>query len=125
MSPIRLERIESAMRAVIEFAEAFNRHDPEGMVHLISDDCVLDKAAPRPDGALLVGRNQIAGFLKEVHRESPQATMEVEEVFGMGSRCVLRWKYRMADSEGDGLRGVDLFTVRNGLICEILIYTKG
>jgi hypothetical protein len=38
MSPIRMSRLESAMRLVLAFNEAFNRHDVAGMLQLMSDE---------------------------------------------------------------------------------------
>jgi hypothetical protein len=43
MSPIRMSKIESGMRVVLEFNEAFNRHDVTGMMQLLSDDCVFEE----------------------------------------------------------------------------------
>ena len=48
MSPIRMSRIESAIRIVLDFYEAFNRHDVAGMSKLLSDDCVIESASPLP-----------------------------------------------------------------------------
>lgn len=44
-------------------------------------------------------------------------------MFGMGYRCVMRWKYSWGD-EGD-VRGVDIFQVKDDLIREKLSYVKG
>jgi hypothetical protein len=45
MSPTRLSRLESAMRVVLEFNEAFNRHDVAGMMLLMSRDSVDTKTS--------------------------------------------------------------------------------
>jgi hypothetical protein len=37
MSPIRMSKLEAAMRVVLAFNEAFNRHDVPGMMQLMSD----------------------------------------------------------------------------------------
>ena len=52
---------------------------------------------------------------------------EVEEAFGLGFRCVLRWKDSWVDRDGERMqeRGVDIFDVRNGSIKEQLSYMKG
>jgi hypothetical protein len=61
MSPIRMARLESGVRVVLAFNEAFNRHDVAGMMRLMSDDCVgVTSARPsamlrerKPFGALM------------------------------------------------------------------------
>ena len=52
-----------------------------------------------------------------------EAHIEVEEVSGIGLRCILRWKCTGLGE--DAARGVDIFRVENGLIREMLSYIKG
>lgn len=127
MSPTRLSRMESAMRVVLEFHEAFNRHDVAGMMRLMSDDCLFESTAPAPDGAVYEGKEAVARFWQDFFRESPQAHMRIEEIFGLGTRCILRWRYEGTggvDSTGHA-RGVDIFQVRNDLIDRQFSYMKG
>lgn len=99
---MKLARIESGIRAVLEFVQAFNRRDIAAMLQLSSDDCRLESAAPAPD-----------------------ARIEVEESFGFGFRCVVRWRCEWTSPAGqERLRGADIFQVRNGLIGEHLSYVK-
>ena len=46
MSPIRMARLESAIRVVLAFNAAFNRHDVAGMMQRMSDDCVFENTDP-------------------------------------------------------------------------------
>ena len=122
MSPIRMAKIESAIRLVLQFNEAFNRHDVAGMMKLMSEDCVFENTDPAPDGTLYSGKEAVTRFWQDFFRESPQAHIDIEEIFGMGNRCIMRWKY----SWGEGhVRGVDIFKVEEGLITEKLSYVKG
>ena len=122
MSPIRMSKIESAMRLVLQFNEAFNRHDVAGMMQLMSDDCVFENTDPAPDGTVYSGKEVVTRFWQDLFRESPQAHIDIEEIFGMGNRCIMRWKY----SWGEGhVRGVDVFKLKDGLISEKLSYVKG
>jgi len=114
MSPIRMSKIESGVRAVLEFNEAFNRHDVAGMMKCLSDDCVLEDA----NNNSYSGKESIIRFYQDLFSESPQANIEIEEIFGLGLRVVMRWKY-------DNARGVDVFKLKDGLICEKLSYVKG
>ena len=127
MSPIRLSRLESAIRVVLEFNEAFNRHDVTGMMRLMSDDCVFENTVPAPDGTPYSGKEAVTQFWQDFFRESPQAHIKIEEIFGLGYRCIMRWRYDWVDAAGikGHVRGVDIFQVKNGAICEKLSYVKG
>lgn len=127
MSPARMARIESALRVVLAFNEAFNCHDVAGMMQLMSDDCVFENTEPAPDGAVYSGKESVTQFWQNFFHLSPQAHIEIEEIFGLGARCIMRWKYNWVDSAGEKghVRGVDIFHVRNGFICEKLSYVKG
>jgi steroid delta-isomerase-like uncharacterized protein len=127
MSPIRMSRIESAMRVVLAFNEAFNRHDVAGMMQLMSDDCVFENTNPAPDGTVYSGKEAVTQFWQDFFRESPQAHIEIEDIFGLDKRCVMRWRYDWVDATGQKghVRGADIFKVMDGLICEKLSYVKG
>lgn len=122
MSPVRMEKIESDIRLVLEFNDAFNRHDVDGMMKLMSKDCIFENTAPAPDGTVYSGKAAVTQFWQDFFREAPKAQIEIEEIFGMGNHCIMRWKY----SWGEGhVRGVDIFKVEDGLIREKLSYVKG
>lgn len=127
MSPIKMAKIESSMRVVMEFNEAFNRHDVDGMMKLMTDDCVFENTEPSPDGTVYSGKEVVTKFWRDFFNESPHAHIEIEEIFGMGNRCVMRWRYEWTDAAGvkGHVRGVDIFQVREGLISEKFSYVKG
>jgi predicted SnoaL-like aldol condensation-catalyzing enzyme len=127
MSPARMAKLEVAMRIVLEFNEAFNRHDVPGMMRLMSDDCVFENTDPAPDGTVYSGKEAVTQFWQEFFRESPRARIEIEEIFGLGNRCIMRWKYHWLDPAGQEghVRGVDIFQVKEGFISEKFSYVKG
>ncbi len=127
MSPIRMSRIESALRVVLEFNEAFNRHDVPGMMQLMSEDCIFENTHPAPDGTVYSGKEVVTQFWQDFFRESPHAHIEVEDIVGLGLRCVMLWRYEWVDAAGQKghVRGVDIFQVKEGLISEKLSYVKG
>lgn len=127
MSPARMDRLETAMRVVLAFNEAFNRHDVAGMMRLMSEDCIFENTAPAPDGSRYTGQAAVTRFWETFFSESPQAHIEIEEIFGLGLRCIMRWRYEWVDSAGQKghVRGVDIFRVGDGLIQEKLSYVKG
>lgn len=127
MSPIRMARIETGLRAVIAFTEAFNRHDVPAMMKLMTDDCVFEDTNPAPDGAVYKGKQVVTRFWEDFFRESPNAKIKIEEIFGLGMRCVMHWRYDWEDCQGNMgyVRGVDVYKIKEGLICEKLSYVKG
>jgi predicted SnoaL-like aldol condensation-catalyzing enzyme len=122
-----MERIESAVRVVIAFNEAFNRHDVAGMMQLMSADCVFENTAPPPDGAVYSGKAAITQYWQDFFSQSPHAHIKIEKIFGLGIHCIMRWRYDWVDEAGNAghTRGVDIFRVQNNLISEKLSYVKG
>ena len=111
---------------VTRFNDAFNRHDVDGVMALMTNDCVFDSTRPPPDGERLVGQGKGRACWEEFFRRSPQARFEAEEVFAAGDRCVVRWTYHwIRDGKPGHVRGVDLFRVRDGRVAEKLSYVKG
>jgi len=126
MNPTRMSRIESAIRIVLEFNQALNCHDVKGMMQLMSDDCVFENASPAPDGSVYSGKAELTKYWQNFFSESPRAHVEIEDIFGLGFRCIMRWRYDWVDSTGKKghIRGVDLFELKQGLICKCWSYLK-
>lgn len=124
---MKMAKIEAAMRVTLAFHDALNRHDVPAMMALMTDDCVFENTSPAPDGTSYAGKEAVTQFWQDFFRDSPQAHIHVEEIFGLGWRCVLRWRYEWVDAVGQPghVRGVDIFTVKDGLISEKLSYVKG
>ncbi|PKO04088.1 MAG: nuclear transport factor 2 family protein [Chloroflexi bacterium HGW-Chloroflexi-3] len=127
MTPTRLFRIEATTRIVLKFNNAFNRHNVLEMMQLMSDDCVFENTNPPPDGMIYSGKDEVTQFWHKFFLDSPHAYIEIEEIYGLGMHCVIRWKYYWIDANGDKghVRGGDFFKVKNGLISEKLSYVKG
>lgn len=127
MSPARMAKLEESMRIVLAFNDAFNKHDVAGMMKFMSEDCVFENTDPAPDGTRYSGKEAVTQFWQDFFRDSPQAHIDIEEIFSLGARCVMRWKYSWVDSSGQPVhvRGVDIFKARHGLLIEKLSYVKG
>jgi uncharacterized protein (TIGR02246 family) len=112
---------------VIRFNDALNARDLDGMMALMSDDCVFENTAPPPDGTRFSGSARVRAFWAEFFASSSSATIEIEEIAAWGDRCVMRWTYRWVDPAGQGghIRGIDLYRVQDGRISEKLSYVKG
>ena len=114
--------------AVIErFNEAFNRHDVDAVMALMTDDCVFENTYPPPDGERYEGRAAVRGFWERLFRSTPDARFTFEEIFAAGDRCAQRWRYDFTGGDGrpGHIRGVDILRVRDGKVAEKLSYVKG
>jgi len=127
MSPARMEKLESALRTVLAYNEAYNRQDVPGMLQHLSEDCIFDEPDPPPQGRRLQGQEALVIFIQDHFARYPQAHLHIEEAYGMGLHCVLRWQREWQDAAGvkQHLRGVDIFKFKDGLICEKFSYVKG
>ena len=124
---MKMAKIEAAMRVTLAFNDAFNRHDISAMMALMTDDCVFENTSPAPDGTVYQGKEAVTQFWRDFFHASPEARIQIEEIFGLGWHCVLRWRYDWVNAAGEPghVRGVDIFTVKDGLISEKLSYVKG
>ena len=127
MSPVRMPKVEAAMRIVLAFNDAFNRHDVPEMMKRMSENCVFENTDPAPDGTRYAGKASVTQFWQNFFDESPNARIDIEEIFSLGNRCIMRWNYSWKDAEGKKghVRGVDIFRVEDGLIAEKFSYVKG
>ena len=122
------QRDESAatLEAMNRFNEAFNRHDVDSLMSLMTDDCMFENTRPPPDGERYVGQPRVRAFWEQFFARSPQAHFATEEIFAAGSRCVVRWVYSWTREGARGhVRGVDIFRVRDGRVAEKRSYVKG
>lgn len=112
---------------VLRFNDALNARDLDGMMALMTPDCVFENTYPPPDGARYQGQAAVRAFWEHFFQTSTAATIEPEELFAAGNRCVMRWVYRWVDAAGTPghVRGVDLYTIAEGLIAAKLSYVKG
>ena len=127
MSQFATDSVTEATLATVErFNEIFNRHDVDGIMAAMTDDCVFDSTRPTPDGERFVGQSAVRGFWTAFFARSPAANFETEEIYACGDRCVVRWVYHwVRDGVAGHVRGVDVFKVRGGKVAEKLSYVKG
>jgi len=116
-----------ATRAVVErFSDAINRQDLEDVAAMLHDDTVFENTSPAPDGTRIEGKALVRAFWGKWFANNPGARFEAEEIFAAGDRCTVRWIYRKRrEGKPWHLRGVDVFTVRDGKILAKLSYVKG
>jgi ketosteroid isomerase-like protein len=106
---------------VARFNAAFAARDVDAIMRLMTGDCVFEDTAP-PDGGRHVGAAAVRAAWERLFAGSPDAGFTTEEVVEAGDRVVVRWRYQYT---GGHVRGVDLFTIRDGLVAEKRAYVKG
>ena len=113
----------SAEEILGRFHDAWNRHDLPAALAMTSTNCVFEETIA---GERSVGHAELEAVWKPIFAD-PSTRITVEESFTAaesfmsGTRVVQRWRFDW--SEGC-VRGVDLLTVRDGLITEKLAYVK-
>jgi len=117
----------TTLDVIDRFNEAFNRHDVEGIMALMTNDVVFENTSPRPDGERYDGQESVRGFWEQFFASSPNARFDTEDIFAGVNRCTVRWIYNWIDADGKPghVRGVDVFRVRDGKVAEKLSYVKG
>lgn len=112
---------ETAIETVDRFNQAWGAHDLDATIAMTTPDCIFDATGPAPDGARCEGTDQIRAAWTPIFADA-NTVFTVEEMFAADDRVVQRWRY---DWDGGHVRGVDLFTIRDGLVAEKLSYVKG
>ena len=117
---------DSTLDVVNRFNDAINRHDAAAVAALLSDDTVFENTGPVPDGTRIEGKAAVTAFWEKWFVSNPDARFEAEEVIVAGDRCTVRWIYRkMRDGKPWHLRGIDVFTIRDGKVAAKFAYVKG
>jgi uncharacterized protein (TIGR02246 family) len=119
-------RATAALDVIDRFNDAFNKHNVDGVMALMTDDCVFETTEP-PDGKRYQGQEAIRTAWTDFFASSPDAFFEWEEIFAAGDRAVVRWRYRWTHDNGTKghVRGVDVMKVRDGKVAEKFSYVKG
>lgn len=114
--------------AVIDaFNAAFNGHNLDAVMALMTEDCIFENTYPAPDGTRYSGQTDVRAAFADFFASSPHARFVSEDIFASEDRCVVRWVYQWQAEPGeqDHVRGVDIFRIRDGRVAEKLSYVKG
>ena len=117
----------SALAIITAFNAAFNRHDVDGLMSLMTEDCIFENTSPPPDGTRCEGQAAVRATFEAIFAASPRLTFDYEETVALGERGFVRWVYSWDNGSHDRghIRGVDLLRLRDGKIVEKLSYVKG
>lgn len=101
------------------FGDAWNRHDIDGLMSFMSDDCVFQTAGgPDACGARHVGTEAVRKAFAAAWATLPDAKWLNAKHFVQGDFGVSQWTF--CGTAADGTRvetdGVDLFTFKDGKI---------
>ncbi|MEI6116988.1 MAG: nuclear transport factor 2 family protein [Burkholderiales bacterium] len=112
------ERLETMLKA---FGQAFNRHDADALVAMMTGDCVFRMAmGSDPNGTEVKGREAVRQAFLQTFKNFPDARWVPRAPdFVAGNRGVSEWTFQ-ATRKSDGVRfdmaGLDVFTFRDGKI---------
>ncbi len=110
-----------------EFAEAWNRHDCEALLAMVTDDCVFETSfGPHPYGDRHKGKSALRVAFPRIWEMFRDARWEDATHVVCGERGFSEWTFRGTDRSGEKIemRGVDIFTFSDGKICRKDTYRK-
>jgi len=110
-----------------EFADAWNRHDVDALMAVMTDDCVFEASAgPDVCGTRYEGREHVRKGFAEVFASFPDAHWAGARHFINGNRGVSEWTFTGTGADGRRIEvtGCDLFTFNNGKIAIKNSYRK-
>jgi steroid delta-isomerase-like uncharacterized protein len=101
------------------FAEAWNRHDLDALMSMMTVDCVFEASAGDDvEGARHQGQEAVRAAFAAVFEQYPDAHWGGARHFVMANRGVSEWTFTGTSSNGKRVevKGCDLFTLENGKI---------
>lgn len=110
-----------------ELFDAFNRHDLDGVLACMTEDCVFEGAAgPEAYGARFVGHEAVGAAFEGVWTTFPDVQWANDTHFAADGLGVSQWT--LVGTREDGVRieadGVDLFTFRDGKVATKKAFRK-
>ena len=109
------------------FAEAWNRHDLDALMSMMTDDCVFEASAgPDVDGRRSEGNQAVRAAYAAVFDAFHDAHWAHARHLVAGNRGVSEWTFTGTNPDGRRVEvnGCDLFTFRDGKIAIKNSYRK-
>jgi steroid delta-isomerase-like uncharacterized protein len=109
------------------FADAWNRHDLDALMAMMTDDCVFQASAgPQADGQRSEGKPAVRAAYAAVFDTFPDARWANARHFIVDNRGVSEWTFTGTQRDGKRVEvtGCDLFTFRDGKIAVKNSYRK-
>src|ERR1043166_18889 len=80
---------DTTLAVIDRFNTAFNRHDVDAVMALMTDDCVFETTGPGPDGKRCEGQAAVRAAWVDFFAASPTDAFTAEEMFAAGDRGVV------------------------------------
>jgi steroid delta-isomerase-like uncharacterized protein len=109
------------------FADAWNRHDLDALMSMMTYDCVFEASAgPQVDGQRSEGKPAVRAAYAAVFEAFHDAHWASARHFIAGNRGVSEWTFTGTHNDGKRVEvtGCDLFTFRDGKIAIKNSYRK-
>lgn len=109
------------------FADAFNTHDLDAIMNLMTEDCIFQASAgPDVDGEKFTGQAEVRKAFEDVFTTFPDARWNDPQHFIIGDRGVTEWTFTGTRINGSKVEvtGCDIFTFSNGKIAVKNSYRK-
>ena len=109
------------------FADAWNRHDLDALMSMMTDDCVFEASAgPQVDGKRSEGQQAVRAAYAAVFEAFHDAHWASARHFIVGHRGVSEWTFTGTQKDGRRVEvtGCDLFTFRDAKIAIKNSYRK-
>jgi steroid delta-isomerase-like uncharacterized protein len=106
---------------------AWNAHDVDALLALMTHDCIFDAAAgTAAHGRRHVGHDALRAAFLAIFKAFPDARWDEAVHFASGDRGGSAWIFRGAGLDGRAVevRGIDLLGFRDGRICHKDTYRK-
>ena len=116
-----------SLELLARFADAWNRHDLDGLMAMMTDDCVFEASAgPQVSGQRSEGREAVRAAYAAVFVAFPDAHWADPRHLVFGNRGVSEWTFTGTQRDGKRVEvtGCDLFTLRDGRIAIKNSYRK-
>jgi steroid delta-isomerase-like uncharacterized protein len=118
---------ENPTELLVRFAKAWNRHDLDALMSMMTDDCVFEASAgSEVDGQRSEGQQEVRAAFAAVFEAFPDAHWAAPRHFIAGNRGVSEWTFTGTRRDGTRVEvtGCDLFTFRDGRIAIKNSYRK-
>ena len=105
----------AVLKMLDEFAAAWNRHDVDGLMACMADDCVFEAAAgPEVAGTRHVGRDAVRRSYAAVFEAYRDGRWNNPRHFVAGTRAVSEWTFTGTTKDGARVEvnGCDVFTLK-------------
>jgi ketosteroid isomerase-like protein len=115
------------LKMLDRFAAAWNRHDVDGLMACMTDDCVFEASAgPEVAGTRHVGRDAVRRAYAAVFEAYKDARWNNPRHFVAGDRAVSEWTFTGTTKDGAHVEvnGCDVFTLRGAKIVVKNSYRK-